>query len=492
MERLLEGAYAPEMGLRIRLALSRVRDEGLLVCVVGVYIAVLCSRLASQVGQDSWLVLVAGRDIVAHGLPSHDHLTYWTAGTQWVDQQWLAQLFFYGLAAAGGAKLALFAHAALITATFVLALGLARAQGASPRATAWIAVLSVIPIVSGSWQMRAQTIALFFFVLLLWLLVTDARRPSRRIYLVLPLIVLWANVHGSVVIGAAFVGIYALTSRAGGWRRAIGLVIGAGAGVLVTPYGPAMLAYYKSTLLNPALMNFVTEWQPTTLRPLTAPVYVLALGGIWLLASRGSRVPRFQKVAFLVAAVLALLAVRNLAFLGLTALVALPAALDDVLPRRAYSPRRLDAFVAGTAVALIVLSAPLAWRSVSVGIDHRYPPEAAAAVARATAADPQARVLSDVKFADWLLWERPDLAGRVAYDARFELMSYRQVRSAYYWTNQVTADWKAAARDARVIVLDRDATDLNEKPLLAERGARRLYRDGEISVLERPARPGRP
>src|SRR2546426_12698150 len=98
MERILEGAYAPEWGLRIRLSLSRMRDEGLLVCVVGVYVAVLCSRLALQIGQDSWLVLVAGPDIGAHRLTGHDQPNYLTAGGQWGDPQRACQVFVHEIA----------------------------------------------------------------------------------------------------------------------------------------------------------------------------------------------------------------------------------------------------------------------------------------------------------------------------------------------------------------------------------------------------------
>jgi hypothetical protein len=35
--------------------------------------------------------------------------------------------------------------------------------------------------------------------------------------------------------------------------------------------------------------------------------------------------------------------------------------------------------------------------------------------------------LSDDLHADWLLWERPELAGRVAYDVRFELLTRAQL-----------------------------------------------------------------
>jgi hypothetical protein len=485
MERLAEPTYAPRISrVDVRLAVGRIRDEGLLVCVVGVYVAVLCSRLAMQVGQDGWLMLVAGRDIVAHGIPTHDHLTYWTMGNHWVDQQWLGQLLYYGLVSAGGLTLALFAHVAFLTATLVIALVLARMQGATARATAWAVVITVVPIVSGSWQMRTQVLGLLLFVALLWLLIGDERAPSRRVFLAIPLLALWANVHGSVLVGVAVVVLYALCSDHARSRRGIFLVLGAAGAVLSTPYGFAAIAYYKATIFNTGFGSLVTEWRPLTLRPATVPIYLLALGGIWLLASRGGRVSLFQKAVFLLSVVLALLAIRNIAFVGLTGLIVLPQVLDEVLPQRSAS-RRLDTIAAAAAALLVLVSVPMALRAAATGVGERFPREAAVAVARAADTDPNARVFADVKFADWLLWESPELEGRLAYDARFELLTYGQLRSAYYWTNQVTAGWKNAARGARVIVLDPDATALNERPLLAEDGVRRLYKNGEIVVLER-------
>ena len=484
MHQQAEAAFFPDWTLRARVALARVRDQGLLACVVAVYVTVLCWRIAGQVQQDTWLMLVAGRDVVHNGLPGHDHLTYWTAGVQWVDQQWLGQGFFYALTLLGGLKAALVAHAALLVVTFTLVLGIARRHGASVRATAWIAVPAVIPIVSGSWQMRTQVLGLFFFALLLWLLLEDERGPSARVYWTLPLLVIWANVHGSVVVGAFFLTLYALAARVPRRKRTV-LVAAAWASLFVTPYGLEIVDYYRATLVNPGLTAFVTEWQSTTLRVATIPVYALIFGGVWLLAGRASRASLFQKLAFLASAALALLALRNLGFLGLAAIPLLAPVLDEVLPRTSRVPGRVEELMLACATLLVVVSVSLAWRSTTANVDESFPPAAAAAVSRALEGRPDARVAADVKFADWLLWARPDLAGRVAYDARFELLSYAQLRRIYYWTNQQTANWRTAAAGARVVVLNREATKLNEAPLLAEPGTRRIYRDAGVSVLER-------
>ncbi len=52
---------------------------------------------------------------------------------------------------------------------------------------------------------RAQTFALPLFALLVWMLARDARAPDRRVLWVIPLLVLWANLHGSVLLASVLV-----------------------------------------------------------------------------------------------------------------------------------------------------------------------------------------------------------------------------------------------------------------------------------------------
>src|SRR5918996_5023511 len=64
---------------------------------------------------DSWLTLVAGREVVENGLPSRDELTVLGLGRDWTDQQWGAQLLAYGSYAPRGCSLL-----AVVTALFAV------------------------------------------------------------------------------------------------------------------------------------------------------------------------------------------------------------------------------------------------------------------------------------------------------------------------------------------------------------------------------------
>ena len=89
----------------------------MLAAVLAFWFLLLIVTLPAQVVQDSWLTLVSGREVAQHGLPHHDSLTVWTLGTRWIDQQWLGQLFYYGLARLGGIRAVLLVHTLVLVST---------------------------------------------------------------------------------------------------------------------------------------------------------------------------------------------------------------------------------------------------------------------------------------------------------------------------------------------------------------------------------------
>jgi hypothetical protein len=74
-------------------------------------------------------------------------------------------------------------------------------------------------------SIRTQGFAYPLFVATVWLLASEARSTvrSRRVYWVFPLLLVWANLHGSVTLGVGVACVYGLTLlvtglRAGGLR----------------------------------------------------------------------------------------------------------------------------------------------------------------------------------------------------------------------------------------------------------------------------------
>src|SRR6185503_1493023 len=145
---------------------------------------------------DTWLTLMAGREVVEHGLPSTETITLLGQGATWTDQQWLAQVVFYGAHGLAGMRAVVLLDVLLVLLALAFATATARTSGASSRSTFLIGLLAVIAGPWG-WTIRAQSAALPLFAGALWLLVDASRNGVRRRTLfVLPVLVLWANLHG--------------------------------------------------------------------------------------------------------------------------------------------------------------------------------------------------------------------------------------------------------------------------------------------------------
>ena len=127
-----------------------------------------CSR--STAGSPSW----PGREIVDNGLPHHETLTTIPAGRVWTDQQWLAQVLYYGIYRVGGLGLAVVFHALMVSLALAVTVITSRVRGASSRMTLLAAIVCLV-VAPWSWQLRAQSVALPLFALTLAAMSTDPR-----------------------------------------------------------------------------------------------------------------------------------------------------------------------------------------------------------------------------------------------------------------------------------------------------------------------------
>ena len=452
-------------------------------------LAVAPARMAS----DTWFGLAAGRDIARAGLPHSDRLTVFTAGHPWQDQQWLAHLTSYGIFDLGGLPLVYLADVACLVGALCIAMLAARSLGGSPL---WIAaVASPLILIQVPSAARAQTYAMPLFAALVWLLARDARSPDRRILLVLPLLALWANVHGSVLLGCALVVLRCAVGAAPALRgrdlRALarngGIALAALVAPFASPYGFGLLDYYRATMTNDALRSIVSEWGATTLRGWFGPLFfafaALAIAGI---LRPEIRLRLFDSLCLALLVVVGLDALRNVVWLPYAAVVLLPAGLAAWSPESA-GRSRLRPLLVWAAVAGAIGVGMLAGRVSSPALEKPWPDAQGAAIARAAALDPSLRVITAVGYSDWLLWRFPELRGRVAFDIRFELLGARGLEDVAAFE-----DGSGDVRDGRfagyrLSLWNRDSNPEIVRSLLAQPGARVLATDGTAYAFLRPA-----
>src|SRR5262249_24749405 len=211
-----------------------------------------------------------------------------------------------------------------------------------------------------------------------------------------------------------------------------------------------------------------------------APVYLLALGGFWLFGRAGKLASAFEKLAFVGLTLLAFDAVRNAPWLALLSPVVLPRLLD-ALRAPAVEPKRMNGMLAITMfVGLLVATVAVAFKPLSWFTDQQYPVAAGNAAARAAGSNES--IYANERYADWLVFEHPQLAGRIAYDSRFELLTGRQLRRAALFRKRV-AGWRSTIQGYPVLVFDRGDDAQPTRALLKARAARVVTRRGPVVVL---------
>jgi hypothetical protein len=448
------------------------------ICPAALLAVVLAGIGRNILVPDTWVGLVSGREIVQHGLPTVEHLTVLGHGSQWVDQQWLAQLGLYGAERVGGVGLVVAVCLIAVVVAFGLVAQAAQERGASPLA---ILAFFVAAFVAAPWgvQTRTQAFALPLFALILWLLLRD--RDARRLSTlwVLPILCLWANVHGSVVLGAVVVSAYGVQAlvRAGWHGRAAALATLAPAAVFASPFALRLPAYYKLMLFDPPYGHEIVEWQRTTPSGLTAPFFALVAATCVLLVLRRRKVTMLDCLLLAITLAAALSAVRLIPWFALAMLAVMP----SLASRAADAPSFRGP--AATILAALGVSAVLA----AAGWAASRPYEVSSEARGLAVVREQMRgglVFSDLELADRLLWKIPALRGRIAYDGRPELLSRRQFDGVIRFARQEPG-WQDFVRGYSLVVTNRAIAHS-----MVKTGRWRQVYAGEPFVVVRRTRPG--
>ena len=248
------------------------------------------------------------------------------------------------------------------------------------------------------------------------------------------------------------------------------------------------MPYYRATIGNPIFRQFLAEWTPPTLpTPLGCAFFLLAAAAVVLVARRPRDLTLFEHTALAFTLVGGLLAIRSILWFAYACIVFLP----PLLPSGRSAPSRPTTLLAiGTsavavAVGIGTVARPGQW------LTRAWPDEAAAAVTRAAASDPSAKILTDGGVGDWLLYVRPSLRGRIAFDGRWELLPRAQMRTTFLYLWQIGAGWERASRGYRLLVLSPQA-ESRLVDTYDRRGLRVLYRDRNIVVYDRRASASSP
>ena len=176
---------------------------------IGVYALVLIAGPGLLSDSDTFWQIAVGQWILDHhAMPRVDIYSFTKAGEPWMSSSWLAQVLYaasYNLAGwTGPVVLA----ASCIAATFAL---LTHILGRRiPAAYAVIVAIMALMLCKGHFLARPHVLVLPVMLAWAYGLMSASERGEAPSPWLLPLIALWANLHGGFVFGLVLTGAFAL------------------------------------------------------------------------------------------------------------------------------------------------------------------------------------------------------------------------------------------------------------------------------------------
>ena len=329
-------------------------------------------------------------------------------GGRWIAHEWLAALIFSTVHSLGGAH-------GLVTLAVALAALLGWLQEKIARllgipAVARILLLVPLWLVAGRRLMlRPHLLGLCSVLALYWITLIGRERP-RRLWLAVPLMVLWANIHSSFILGIAFL-IFDLLIWPDGhratWVQRMAILSSSIGATFFQPHGIDLFLFPFQLGLDPVFTGQVLEWvsplahsiggsrfRATPSFWIGMPLLGLALTAVirQRFGALEGQVPRAARLATVVAIAMALLQQRHFALAALLSSLVLGVWISPYCLRWPETMRkvRVRAAVLISAVLAMLLAygypatitgPEIQWRKIGSGWSTRMPRTAVAVLA---------------------------------------------------------------------------------------------------------------
>jgi len=390
---------------------------------------------------DTWWHLAAGRWIAGHGtIPATDTLSHTVPGHRWINLEWAYEVGLYFLHSAGGPVLLSIAAALCFTLTVWLLLRLVRPDLGDVAGA--ILTLLVVLVLQDRFTVRPEMVSFPLLVGLLSVLEFARTREGRGLWLLVPLMVLWVNVHGLFVLGVFAI----LCAYASAPSRKLALWgLAAIAAVIVNPFGVSgvLLPVKLFTLIDkasPALQaiaEFRSPFASDAVGVGFATYKVLLILGVVSVPAAFVLNPRERRIGDVVffagLAALSLIARRNTALFALGASPIIARSLATIASRLSRQARASLGKVEPYGAAAVVVVSLFVGTSVVTGAFYRFdrqPREFGAgilegtfpirAAAFAREAKLPGKLYNDVAAGGYLAWDDP-IGDGVFIDGRLEV-----------------------------------------------------------------------
>ncbi|QPF92863.1 hypothetical protein [Bradyrhizobium commune] len=411
----------------------RQRNLAPLCVAAATYLLLLVSGDHLLNDPDTLWQIKVGQWILDHrAVPWTDFYSLTRQGEVWLSTSWLSQVLFATVYAHWG-----WAGPVVLTATAIaLAVGLLLAFLQRHLDLPYALVFCLLAITLAAPHLLARPHVLAFPVMVAWsgALMAAADRGRAPSFLLLPLIGLWANLHGGFVLGLALIGAIGLESL---WRaapaRRLALAmrwtlfgLAALAASCCTPYGVETVMGAVRILSLGKSFSVIAEWRPADFSAFS-PFAGALLGLLGLALMRGVSLLPPRVLLILVVTWMALAHVRSIETFG----VIVPLVLAQPLSGRIGPASDALRIAPGMPAALTALAIVTAATSATAAFAAHHVFEFSAAQAPVTAVDvlterKAARIFNSYGFGGYLIVRdiRPFVDGRSELYGEKFLMDY--------------------------------------------------------------------
>jgi len=232
-------------------------------------LGVFLLTLNSLSDPDTGFHLATGKVVVQEkSVPTYDVLSYTAQGQRWVSHYWLSGVLFYLVFLVGGAWGLIVCVALVAVLTYAILVKIIQLH-IGRWALTFVVLVPFVYFTMEQWVVRPQIFTYLFSVFLLYLLELWRKSSYERttpLFLLLPIMLLWANMHAGVVLGMAIIGAYALgmlvnvgfsnpTRFIASWA----IFLASWVMTLLNPNGVSVLLYSK-IISEPAQQLQIGEW----------------------------------------------------------------------------------------------------------------------------------------------------------------------------------------------------------------------------------------
>ena len=345
-----DAAHDKQSRCRARLD-SWTSPSGLFIAAVMVIVALPVTRTIQD--PDFWWHLRAGQLILQHGgLLGNDPFTYTVANHHWTMHEWLNEVLFAVEFAVGGLGLIVLILSAVTWLGLLAVIQKARLRNPGRGVLGLgmlIAVVAGFPI----WGPRVQMITFAFSALTMFLVERYMVRGGKAMWVLVPLFVLWSNLHGEFVIGLGFMAVILLAEVVGGRLNMpdpaprsrllplLYLLIACTAVSMINLNGPSILFYAPGTQASTAQQSLIEEWFSPNFHDWEVLVYGAMMLSLAMLIVFNRRIRARDVALVLVTTALSLQSARNIELFVVASTPVFIDQLATATPRMCAAIRRL-------------------------------------------------------------------------------------------------------------------------------------------------------